>query len=475
MQVSSWSWLRAGFILALAGLLAVPASAQRPAGGERGGRQGGEQRQGRRGPGGGPGGARGIERMTERIAEQLELDEEQRAQLNEIAAQQRERMQEARELFREIMQAERDGDEARAEELRASLPEPPAEGWNPMTQVLDQLEPYLHEEQLDKLTELRENVRQRGPGGRIERLAEDLQLDETQRAQLDELSQGLREQFRGNGENRRQMRDLFLEMREAQDAGDEDRVEELQSQINELRPDRGAVLEQFYDSVEGILREDQIELLDGVRQRTQERFADFNARMRDGMGGGSGRAGRANRGTQGEAEVAPLEQFEEALDFGSTLELDPEQRAAFDKIMTEARRRQEAEELSGQELNRYVLKEMRGILREDQIESFGAYRAEVLQGQTRAQNANDVRLVFRALRKVNLTKQQSLQLRDIQKEATAKYKEVRRDKEKLAELAAGVQKQVLALLDEEQAEEFNKELQQQQRRETRRQGRARGR
>lgn len=472
MQLSSWLCLRRALVLVLVGLVSTPVWAQRPAEGEGERRPGREQRQGREGRGGR---GRGFERMTERVAEQLELDETQRAQLQEIAAAQRESMQQARELFREMRQAERDGDTARAEELRANLPARPGEGFNPMTQVLDELEPYLHEEQLERLAELRENVGRRGPGGRMERLAEDLQLDEQQREQMNEMGQGLREQFRGDPERRSELRELFQEMRAAQDAGDEERIEELRSQISEIRPDRGAVLDKFYDEVEGILREDQVELLDGVRQRTRERFTEFDARAREGMSGGGGRGAGADRGARAAAEVAPLEQFEEALDFGGTLDLDTQQRAAFDKIMADAQKRQKQGELSGKELNEYVLKEMRAILREDQIESFGAYRADVLRAQTRAQEVNDVRLVFRAVRKVKLSKEQTLKLREIQKAATGKFKEVRRDPDKLAELAVSVQKQVVALLDDEQAEKFNDELQQQQRRKSRQRNRTRGR
>ncbi|MFQ5413251.1 MAG: Spy/CpxP family protein refolding chaperone, partial [Phycisphaerae bacterium] len=206
-----------------------------------------------------------VARMVERVAQELNLDDEQNAQLNTIVAEQRERMREVRRLFRALREAEDSGDAERAEELRAQLPERPEHGWDPVRPVLDRLEPFLRPDQLDGLEALRN--RPRGPRARLERLAEDLNLDAQQRVQFDEFAEAMGARFSDQRGRWRELRPLFRELREARDTGDAELVETLTAQISELRPARGTAMNEFFDNVEGILREDQIPVLQQIRSR----------------------------------------------------------------------------------------------------------------------------------------------------------------------------------------------------------------
>ena len=283
--------MKTGWIAILAALcLVLPAVAQDRPGAERPGRRG-MMRRGGPGRGGGPGMM--LNRMAQRMAEELELDEEQEAELDEIIADFREEFTEMRgpspemrELFEEMRAARRDGDEERAQELREQLRG--MRGGSPMAGLMDdfyaEVETILDEQQRGKLAEFRERMTQRmrergrrgdrGPDMRrlIRSLPERLELDQDQRARFDELTAELR----GQGDARRQrweeMRPLIEEMRQARRDGDDERVEELRRQIEEQRGANNP-FEAFFAELEGILREDQKAILAEIRQDLGRRGA----------------------------------------------------------------------------------------------------------------------------------------------------------------------------------------------------------
>ena len=232
-----------------------------------------EQRWGRReergGPGGpdwrgGPGG-RGPGRMLDRVAQSLDLSEEQKAEFDEIVAGHRERMGEARPLMRDMRRAQRDGDMNRAEELRAQMFELGVDPWGSLRQSLDEVEPILSDEQFERFSEMRmtfQDRRERQESFR--RWATELpgvvEMTDEQRQQFQELLRP-----RDGGQWRQmaeRMQEIRGEMREARDAGDEQRVEELQAELDALRPDPASRQAELTESVRGILNEDQIPLFD---------------------------------------------------------------------------------------------------------------------------------------------------------------------------------------------------------------------
>jgi hypothetical protein len=332
----------AGLII---GVLAAPAWAQqetdRP-------RQPGERR-------GGPGGGRAVwgGRMFTRVANELDLDEEQRAEFDKIVAAHRERMREQGRRWMEVRQAIRDGDEERAAQLRAELPERGGLG-SGMVEVLDEIEPILREDQVATLWEIQDRMQRRQEGWQsyrsvVDDLPDELKLDTTQREEFDRIMESRRQQMRDRGS---ELRPLFEEMREASEAGDQERVEELRRQLEEARPDPASMLPGLFDELEGVLNDEQKERLAAFRERLETGGADAEQR-------------------------------------------EPE----------------------------------------------------------------DVRNVLRAVRRLRLDSEQKSDIREIEREAVGAYRKIgRRNQEEQARLAVEVKKEILALLDAEQAEQFEQQL-----------------
>lgn len=433
---------------------------------------GGEQREGRRegrrgwgrggwgeGRGEGWGGGRrgrGMGRMIDRIAERLDLDEEQRAVLDDFAAEQRERMNEMRQTFRAIREAEEAGDVETAEFLRAGLPERGEGRRDRMAPLFEALEPVLRDDQLATLEEMQNEPR--GPAARFARMADELELDDDQRAQFRELAEGLGERFRSQREQWRALRPKYNELREAREAGDEERAAELEQEIEGMRPNPGRIFDGFFEDAKTFLNEDQIVQLEEMRQR---RRADREERVRQREGRPPDRLVERNEG-QGGTQV--LARLEEALDFGGQLQLDERQRVSAQKAIDDARKQLGENEADQERIVEGVFAAMRADLREDQIQSFGSLKKSVVSGATSVASAGDIRLVLRAVRKVRLRTDQKRKLRDIHKAGAAEFKKVRNDKAEAAKLAEEVKRQIVEMLNDRQVRTFERELERQTRR-----------
>ena len=432
--------LIAGLLLAAPLLLTLPAWAQdepqgefqregRRARGEWRGEWGGErgERAGRRG--------QRFDRMRGRLIEELDLDEVQQAAFEDIMAEQREQWRERRESFREIRQAEEDGDVDRAEELRTELGDRRGRG-NPMEAAFAQLEEHLGEDQLEKLDQMRERFQQRGRE-RLDRMAERLELDDGQRGQLEEIGRNMRDRMRarwrdGGGPGGRGGR--FG----PPGAGDAPTA-------NGGWRRRG--FEGFFDEVEGILREDQIPLLDEMREERAQRAA------RGGRGGGERRGER--RREQG---GGMLDRLAESIDFSDGLALDDAQQATLDAAMRSARTGLMAGETNEEQALGYVLEKLQGSLNRNQIEAFGEIRQSLREQQARDLKVNDVRLIFMAIAAVDLDPEQARTFRKIYKTSAAEFKKVRKDREAQAKLAEKTKKQIVEMLSPRQLQRFERRL-----------------
>jgi len=232
--------------------------------------------EGRRGRGGRGGRGGGMERMFERAADDLKLDDDQRAQFDQMVARHQERTQEFRALREEAREARENGDEQRLAELRDQMREE-AGPWDSASQVFDELEPILSEEQFDRFVEMRSEMQQRQERRRemrerreqyrdmVSELPAELKMTDEQRKQFDELVEGRRERMR---ERMRGMRPTWDQMREARDAGDEQRVEQLRQQFEKMRPDEAAMRGEFLDDVNKMLTDQQ-----------KPRFASYRAKI----------------------------------------------------------------------------------------------------------------------------------------------------------------------------------------------------
>ncbi|HUU97830.1 MAG TPA: Spy/CpxP family protein refolding chaperone [Phycisphaerae bacterium] len=224
-----------------------------------------------------------IGALMQRMPDQLELDDEQRAQFEDIVAEYRERMGEARqrggemrEIFREMQAAREAGDDERVEELRAQMRERRGGGGRFMEEFFGEVEGILREDQLERLSQLRSRVMQgmqrgRNPMESLRELRDRLKLDEQQAELYDELLEDLREQGGQRRQRREELRPLMQELREAMEAGDEARAEELRAQLEQQRPGRGEMLEDFFAELEKFLRDDQKEILAQFREEMSER------------------------------------------------------------------------------------------------------------------------------------------------------------------------------------------------------------
>lgn len=429
--------LIAGLLLMAPLFLTLPAGAQDEPQGEF-------QREGRRGRGewrGERGGRRGerFGRMRERLIEELDLDEEQQAVFEDIMANQREQWRERRESFREIRQAEEDGDMDRAEELRAALGEGRGRG-NPMEAAFAELEEHLGEDQILKLDEMRERFSQRGRE-RLDRFADRLELDDDQRGQLEEIGRNMRDRMRGRWREGGGRDARFGPAGEGDDAAAEG-----------ARRRRG--FDGFFDEVEGILREDQIPLLDEVREERRQRA---QRRGRGERGGARQRFGR-DRDRQREQNGGMLKRLEQSIDFSDGLDLDDTQRAKLDAAMRSARTGLAAGETNEEQALGYVLEELQGSLNPNQIEAFGEMRQSLREQKARDLKVNDVRLIFMAVAAVDLDPEQARAFRDIYKASAAEFKKVRKDREAQAKLAEKTKKQIVEMLSPRQLQRFERQL-----------------
>ncbi len=207
-------------------------------------------------------------RMFERIARRLDLDEDQRAQFDELTKTQRAEMREMGARWRELRQAQRDGDTERVAQLRAEMP-----AWNGpgsgLAETLDKLEPILRPEQVERLWEIEDQMqrrqRMRAQYRAVTRdLPDQLNLDDQQRQEFDDLLKSQRETMR---QRWTEMRPLMRKLRDAIDAGDDEQIEELRAQIDAARPDPDQMFAEFFDKLASHLDDDQIAKLKEFRQQ----------------------------------------------------------------------------------------------------------------------------------------------------------------------------------------------------------------
>lgn len=303
------------------------------------------------------------------------------------------------------------------------------------------------------------------------RIAEQLDLDDEQKAQFDKIVADFEERSQQQRGNRQQMGEIRREMRAAREDGDDERVAELREQMRELGG--GNPMNDFYNQIEPILRDDQKRQLSQMRERFSQRG-----------GRGMGRGGA-------------MQQVERLR---GRLNLDDEQREQFDRLLEDAREsmqeqrragfeemrplieelraaQQEGDDERVQEL-REKFREMRGgggdnaaleelygqlekILRDDQRAILAQFREQQQRGRRggRGTDQNDVRGLLRLAKRLDLNDEQKEDLRQVEQESMRALREVRRDREAQADLAKQVKKEITAILNSEQAERFERLLQ----------------
>lgn len=301
-----------------------------------------------------------------------------------------------------------------------------------------------------------------GPGGgrMFERLAEELELTEEQRPEYDAVVAAHRERMEG-------MRDLWREMREAREAGDDERVAELREQLG----GREAMEESMNDTLDElapILDEQQQGRLTEMREEMRGRRENFEQMRRfatelpDEVG----------------MDDAQREQFEALIqrrrdEFRQRFE---EMRPVFQELREaeESGNRERVDELREQlrnnqpnfeQLRDEGLEEVREILNPTQRPKLDAFYAEVTGTSTTGEKADaakgemSVRHVLMSASRVRLDREQRGEWNTIRREAMKELRKIApRDTAAQAALATTVKGKITAILTEAQVAEYETKL-----------------
>jgi len=297
-----------------------------------------------------------------------------------------------------------------------------------------------------------------------ERLADELDLTEEQRARFDEIVEKYSEQSLERAEHHARMRELGQEYRAARTAGDDQKAAEIREQMRELAAQRGQIIENFMTEVEAILEPAQVEKLREMRGRLRsfgERGADIR-RLIDSL--------------PEELDLTPEQrvQYEDLLD--EHRQQMQEHQRAWREAREEKRRQMEEAEAAGDEERAAALREemlrsrpepvgfdefferLAAILTEEQRSRLAELRAEMALPPGQRAAAEDVRELLRAAKRLDLNEQQREKLKEIQREALTGERAARRDPQARQELAAKIKNQIMALLDDGQKADFEKML-----------------
>jgi predicted house-cleaning noncanonical NTP pyrophosphatase (MazG superfamily) len=304
--------------------------------------------------------AGGLQARIDRIREALELDEDQQAEFDRIAAEFRERRgsgpdrERMRSLMEEMRRAHQEGNSERVAEIREELRD--ARGGDRIQEFLDEIEGILHDDQREKLAGIRERIateRRRGqmaaargparggPVAQLRRLRAELQLTEKQAERYDELYAELQEALAQQGPREDVTKGLVDELIKAVEAGDEARIAELKEQLSGPHAQNQEAIGQFLAQVEEILEPGQVEILQRFRER-----------MRMGRG---------------------LDDLEAMLRIVRRLDLNDEQRQRVREIRRENHQaaqeaRRDPEAMA--QLNAKVREELREVLTDEQVAEF---------------------------------------------------------------------------------------------------------
>jgi Spy/CpxP family protein refolding chaperone len=348
----------------------------RPQRGDGQPREGGPPRF-REGFGGGEG--NWLSMMARRMSRQLNLDEQQQQQYDRILANHEQQMagggewsEKMRGLLEQMREARENNDDAKAEELRGQMQQLRDDPGNPMNAFIEEIKPILNDEQRGELEQMRERmgqgVGQGGPRGprdfgadrdqAVNRLREELNLDDQQAARFDELAADMKTRADEQRQAFRNMRPLMQQMRAARESGDDAQVAKLEAQMAELRPEEGDPMDAFLDQLAGVLHADQKKVLDRYRNGGWARQADRNQ---------------------------PADDVRTLIRAAKRLELNDEQREQISEIERNAGRTNRDVRTSDREgqalLARTVRKQITDILTPEQTTEFERFLASQQRGR----------------------------------------------------------------------------------------------
>ena len=297
-----------------------------------------------------------FERRVRFLKRQLDLDEQQQQEFDEIVEKYKseqgtdQNTQQVEDLIGQMREARKNGDNDRVKEIQAQLRE--LRGDRSMEPFFAEVEKILHEDQLEKLAEIRSRMESRGMGPRgpmaqLERLRGELELNEDQARQYDEMFNELRSKMSPGGEGGNQ--ELVQQLMQAVQENNQERIEELREQINASRGDQENLVTEFLDNVEKILEPQQ--------KRTLE---EFRRQMQSSRRGGT-------------------LQLRDYFQYASRLDLDSQQKEALRALQRESRdaeRETRRDQAATSQLTEEYVKKIRDMLTDEQCAKFDQWVTE---------------------------------------------------------------------------------------------------
>ena len=303
----------------------------------------------------------------------------------------------------------------------------------------------------------REQARASTYQARIERIRKQLNLDENQKQEFDHIAAEFLKHSPGEMDRQRQ-HELMAEMRSAHQSNNGKRVNELREELRRIQT--GRPMSEFFDDVEKILHDEQLETLaeirarataqarrgrgplaqlDGLRDELKlndeqaQRWDELYAELEEGFGKGK---------ADPEATSALIQEIKKAAEQGDTERIKelrdqmPDRRGESDRLISE------------------FLGQIERILEPEQKETLDRFRREMRRGGSRIA----VRDYFRFVSRLDLDQEQRQALREIEHESRQAERQARRDPVAQEQLLEEVQEQLRGMLTDEQVAEFDRWL-----------------
>jgi CHASE3 domain sensor protein len=238
----------------------------------------------------------------------------------------------------------------------------------------------------------------------------------------------------------------WQEVGAAMAAGDEDRAAALRKQLQQEFHEREGGMQEMFDEIELVLHEDQLDRFHEMRQIMQQ-WRDHGRQMWQAVRDVPDAVGMTD--AQRDEYQALLRDRWQAMQAEMRQRWEEEGEGAMWETPDFAALRDEFYGQVGE------------LLDQDQRALLDAYRLQVATaGQPeQQQRVEDLRQILRAMKRVRgLSNEQYDALREIEREAQRAYGDVRRDQAQSAALARDVKARILAVLNAEQAAEFQQLL-----------------
>lgn len=307
----------------------------------------------------------------------------------------------------------------------------------------------------------------RGPGGpggpppwsgrMMERMVDQLDLDEEQEGAFREIMAPVREQMQAVG-------DRWREAAEAREAGDEARADELRRTLmREMNAGQNDAMNAALGQLEPLLRPEQLEKLDEMVDRmdrdreSRDRYRKISVELPDKLGLDEQQAAEfsemsaAARERAGEGWQAMRPLFEE---------MRAAQESGDELRVAELRKQMDAQRPNMDAIYGEFLTQVEGLLRPDQKPALAEFKDELglnedfAAAPSKDEKGIDPREVLRLVKRLRLNEEQKDKFKDIEREVMLAYRDARRDAEQKAHLSQKTTEDVLAILDDSQKQRF---------------------